>query len=117
MTRQRPRVDLLQGTLDVLILRTLSAGPTHGHDIAKSIRRRSEDVLNVEAGSLYPALHRLEARGWVEASWAVSDRGKRARYYRLTPAGRKHLVGEESKWETFSRAMRLVLKAAAQEGE
>lgn len=117
MARPRSRVDLLQGTLDVLILRTLSAGPTHGHDIAKSIRRRSEDVLNVEAGSLYPALHRLEARGWVEASWALSDKGKRARYYRLTPAGRRHLAGEESKWETFSRAMRLVLNAAAQEGE
>jgi PadR family transcriptional regulator PadR len=117
--RERPgeRLEFLQGTLDLLILRTLQAGPTHGHDIAKCIRRRSEDVLQVETGSLYPALHRLEARGWVAASWGLSEKGKRARYYRLTAAGRKQLVGEESKWEAFSRAMRLVLQPSPREGE
>jgi transcriptional regulator len=117
--RERPadRLEFLQGTLDLLILRTLQAGPTHGHDIAKSIRRRSEDALQVETGSLYPALHRLEARGWVTASWDLSEKGKRARYYRLTAAGRKQLVGEESKWEAFSRAMRLVLRPEPREGK
>ena len=113
--RPGSRLDFLQGTLDVLILRTLTAGPTHGHDIAKSIRRRSEDVLHVETGSLYPALHRLEARGWIAATWRLSEKGKRARYYRLTTVGRKHLVGEETKWDKFCRAMKLVLKVAAQE--
>ena len=115
--RGRPgqRLEFLQGTLDLLILRTLQAGPTHGHDIAKSIRRRSEDALQVETGSLYPALHRLEARGWVVASWDLSEKGKRARYYRLTAAGRKQLVGEGSKWDAFSRAMRLVLRPAPRE--
>lgn len=103
------RIELLQGTLDVLILRTLSAGPAHGHAIAKSIRRRSEDVLQVETGSLYPALHRLEAQGWIAASWELSEKGKRARYYRLTPRGRKQLAAEESKWNVFSRAMGLIL--------
>src|SRR3954451_19712819 len=97
--RPASRLDFLQGTLDLLILRTLSAGPTHGHDIAKSIRRRSEEVLQVETGSLYPALHRLEARGLVAATWDVSEKGKRARYYKLTTAGKKFLVGAESKWE------------------
>jgi transcriptional regulator len=113
--RPESRLDFLQGTLDLLILRTLGAGPAHGHDIAKSIRRRSEEVLHVETGSLYPALHRLEARGFVAASWDLSDKGKRARYYRLTAAGRKFLIGAEARWETFARAMRLVLKAAAEE--
>ena len=117
MTRPTPKVDFLQGTLELLILRTLATGQAHGHDIAKSIRLRSEDVLTVETGSLYPALYRLEARGWVEASWAQSDKGKRARYYRLTRSGRKHLHGEESRWEAFSRAMRLVLRARAQEDQ
>src|SRR5437763_15495307 len=96
--RPGSRLDFLQGTLDLLILRTLAAGPTHGHDIAKSIRRRSEEILHVETGSLYPALHRLEARGLVAASWALSEKGQRARYYKLTAAGRKSLAGAESKW-------------------
>jgi len=108
----RTQVDLLRGTLDLLILRTLVAGPTHGHAIAKHIQRTSEDILQVETGSLYPALHRLEARGWVEAEWELSDKGKRARVYRLTREGRKQLVAEQSKWETFSRAMRLVVNPA-----
>src|SRR6476619_8259232 len=98
------RVELLQGTLDLLILRTLMAGPTHGHAIAKHIQRTSEDLLQVETGSLYPALHRLEAKGWVAASWKLSDKGKRARFYRLTPRGRKQLISEQSRWEAFARA-------------
>ena len=109
------RVEFLQGTLDVLILRTLLAGPTHGHAIAKHIQRTSEDLLQVETGSLYPALHRLEAKGWVAASWELSNKGKRARYYRLTPLGRKQLAAEQSKWEAFSRAMGLILKPLDQE--
>lgn len=109
---KQSRIELLQGTLDVLILRTLAAGPAHGHAIAKHIRRTSEDVLRVETGSLYPALHRLEARGLVAASWQQSERGKRAKYYRLKPAGRKQLAFEHSKWEQFSRAMGLVLNPA-----
>src|SRR6266851_7321936 len=92
------RLDLLQGTLDLLILRTLMAGPSHGHAIAKHIQRTSEDLLQVETGSLYPALHRLEAKGWIGASWDLSDRGKRAKYYRLTARGRRQLATEQSKW-------------------
>jgi transcriptional regulator len=107
-------VELLQGTLDLLILRTLLFGPTHGHAIAKHIRQASEELLQVETGSLYPALHRLEAKGWIAASWEKSEKGKRAKYYRLTPQGRKHLSAERTRWETFSRAMGLVLKPAGQ---
>src|SRR5581483_9732054 len=92
------RLELLQGTLEVLILRTLSRAAKHGHAIAKHIQRTSEDLLQVETGSLYPALHRLEAKGWIAPSWELSDKGKRARYYRLTPRGRKQLVAEQSKW-------------------
>ena len=110
-------VELLRGTLDLLILRTLLAGPAHGHAIAKHIQRTSEDLLQVETGSLYPALHRLEARGWIAASWELSVKGKRARFYRLTQKGRKQLSAEQSKWETFSHAMQLVVNPAAQEGQ
>jgi PadR family transcriptional regulator PadR len=110
--RDRSRVDLLQGTLDLLILRTLLFGPAHGHAIARHIRQTSEELLRIETGSLYPALHRLEGRGWIAASWELSDKGKRAKYYRLTTAGRKQLSAERTKWETFARAMGLVLKPA-----
>ena len=109
------RVELLQGTLDLLILRTLLPGKAHGHAIAKHIQRTSEDLLKVETGSLYPALHRLEARGWVAAAWELADSGKRAKYYRLTAQGRKQLQAEQTKWETFARAMGLILQPLNQE--
>jgi len=113
MTRKGPsRVDLLQGTLELLLLRTLAAGPRHGHAIAKHIQRTSEELLQVETGSLYPALHRLEAKGWISAEWALSDKGKRARYYRLTVLGRRQLESEQSKWHAFARAIGLILNPA-----
>src|SRR5690242_21243423 len=110
-------VELLRGTLDLLILRTLLAGPNHGHAIAKHIQRTSEDLLQVETGSLYPALHRLEAKGWIAASWELSDKGKRARFYRLTRSGRKQLVAEQSKWRAFSRAMGLILNPVEEDAQ
>src|SRR6516165_4829893 len=110
--RPPSRIEFLQGTLDVLILRTLLPGPQHGHAIAKHIQRTSEDLLQVETGSLYPALHRLEAKGWISAEWALSEKGKRARYYRLTALGRRELEAEQSKWQALSRAIGLILKPA-----
>ena len=112
--RASSRVDILQGTLDLLILRTLMTGSSHGHAIAKHIQRTSEELLQIETGSLYPALHRLEAKGWIAASWDLSDKGKRARYYRLRASGRKQLASEQSKWEAFSRAIGLILKPVEQ---
>lgn len=112
MTRTATRIELLQGTLDLLILRTLVFGPSHGHAVAKQIRSVSEDVLQVETGSLYPALHRLEAQGWISSEWQISEKGKRAKYYRLTRSGRKQLVDEQSKWKLLTVAMARVLRAA-----
>jgi transcriptional regulator len=108
-------MDLLRGTLDLMILRTLLPGPSHGHAIAKHIQRTTDDLLQVETGSLYPALYRLEASGWVAAAWEKSDKGKRARYYRITAKGRKQLAAEHSNWEQFVRAMGVLLKSADEE--
>ena len=109
------RIELLYGTLDLLILRTLLYGPSHGHAIAKHIQRVSENALQIETGSLYPALHKLEGRGWIAAEWKKSDKGKRARYYRLTPTGRERLTAQQSRWEQLSVAMARVLRPAEQE--
>src|ERR1041385_3984719 len=118
MAHDKPaQMDILRGTLDLLILRTLLPGPSHGHAIAKHIQRTSEELLQVETGSLYPALHRLEAKGWITASWELSEKGKRARYYRLTASGRKQLATERSKWEAFSRAVGLILNPVDQEAQ
>ena len=103
---------MLQGTLDVLVLQTLVAGPAHGHTIAHVIGHRSEDVLQVEHGSLYPALHRLEDRGWIASFWGTSENNRKARYYRLTPAGRKQLEVETSRWDRVVRAVNRVLRPA-----
>lgn len=112
MPKETPeRVDLLQGTLDMLILRTLLFGPAHGHQIAKHIQRTTDDVLQVEHGSLYPALHRLERKGWVAAKWeaAGKDLKREFKYYRLTPAGRKQLAAEESRWKQLAGAIARVM--------
>ena len=106
------RLALLQGTLDLLILRTLQLGPAHGHAIAKAIERSSEDVLLVEEGSLYPALHRLIKRGWISFEEGTSENNRKAKFYRLTAKGRKQLALETSKWEKLVRAMASVLRPA-----
>ncbi|HEU4630286.1 MAG TPA: PadR family transcriptional regulator [Gemmatimonadaceae bacterium] len=106
-------VELLQGTLDVLILKTLSWGPRHGYAIARWIEQVTDDVLRVEEGSLYPALHRMEKRGWIAAEWGLSENNRRAKYYRLTTQGRAQLRAELSAWETFAGAMRKALAADA----
>lgn len=111
MKQSSDRVELLQGTLDMLILRTLLFGPAHGHQIAKHIQRTSEDVLQVEHGSLYPALHRLERRGWIASKWepAGKDLKREFKYYRLTAAGKKQLAAEESKWKQLAGAIARVM--------
>jgi PadR family transcriptional regulator PadR len=108
---QPGRTSLLQGTLDMLILRTLDHGPAHGHDISRFISQATRNVLQVEHGSLYPALHRLEARGWIAAKWERHHERKREfKYYRLTPAGRRHLVAEHSRWRTLVEAIASVMQ-------
>ena len=106
------RLDLLQGTLDLLILRTLNKGPLHGWDIAERIEQVSEEVLEVNQGSLYPALHRLEHQGWIRAEWGVSEQGRRARFYELTSAGRRQLQTESEDWARLSAAVNRILKMA-----
>ena len=110
------RLELLQGTLDMLILRTLRWGPQHGHGIGQAIRVQSDDLLKVETGSLYPALHRLEKRGWLKSEWGVSQANQRAKFYRLTPEGRKQLVREESRWAQLVNAIGRVMKPAVAPG-
>jgi transcriptional regulator len=107
------RMELLQGTLDMLILRTLLLGPAHGHEIAKHIQRTTDDLLQVEHGSLYPALHRLERQGWVISRWEVAkDRNRHFKYYRLTPTGRKQLAREESNWKQLVAAISRLMAPA-----
>ena len=108
----REKTDLLQGTLDLLVLKTLQAGPTHGWDISQRIQQLSEDVLQVNQGSLYPALHRLEDRGLIASEWGASENNRRAKFYSLTAAGRKQLQEETETWQRFSRAITLVLQSS-----
>jgi PadR family transcriptional regulator, regulatory protein PadR len=116
MTDRRSRGDLLQGTLDMLILQTLRWGPAHGYSISQAIRAASNDVFRVETGSLYPALHRLEKRRLVRAEWKTSENKQRAKYYRLTPAGRRHLTREHSRWKQLVDAVQALMRARRQEG-
>jgi transcriptional regulator len=113
--KQRDSQDLLQGTLDMLILRTLLFGPMHGHAIATSIEKTSEDVLKIDHGSLYPALNRLLLRGWISSAWGVSKNNRRAKFYRLTAVGRKHLNAETSKWERLVRAITRIVQYSPEE--
>jgi PadR family transcriptional regulator, regulatory protein PadR len=114
-SRESPlKGEMLQGTLDMLILQTLVLGPSHGHTIAHAIEHRSEEVLQIEHGSLYPALHRLEDRGWIASFWGTSDNNRRARYYRLTAAGRKQLIEQTTRWEQLVRAIGRILKPASE---
>src|SRR5438477_13153125 len=112
---EQSRIELLQGTLDLLILRTLLLGPTHGHAIAKAIERNSEEVLQVEQGSLYPALHRLIKRGWISAEAGTSENNRRAKYYRLTAKGRRQLDLETTRWDKLARAIGCILRPAGRE--
>ena len=106
------RLDLLQGTLDMLILRTLQWGPQHGHGIGQAIRARSDELLKVETGSLYPALHRLEKRGWLKSDWDVSEANQRAKYYRLTAAGKAQLRREQDRWSQMVNAIGRIMNPA-----
>jgi PadR family transcriptional regulator, regulatory protein PadR len=116
--KNEPEAEMLKGTLDMMVLRTLVTGDAHGHTIAKVIERTSEDVLEVEQGSLYPALHRLEDRGWVSSYWGASENNRKAKFYRLTAAGKKQLVRETNQWKQMARAIGLVMgETSLAEGE
>ena len=108
----KSNADVLQGTLDLLVLKTLARGPMHGYGIAVHIQQVSDEVLRVEEGSLYPALHRIEQAGWISSEWGVSDNNRRAKYYRLTAAGRKQLAREQENWDQLTRAVAKVLRFA-----
>src|SRR5580700_6003330 len=113
MTKREPyrnQIELVQGTLDMLILRTLQWGPQHGHGIGQAIRLRSEDALQIEHGSLYPALHRLERQGWLASEWKASEANRRAKYYKLTPSGKRQLVKEQSRWATVVKTVARVMR-------
>jgi transcriptional regulator len=114
MSKERPRGELVQGTLDMLVLRTLLLGPAHGHTIANAIERTSDEVLQVEHGSLYPALYRLENKGLIAAFWGTSENNRKAKYYRLTPAGRKHLIEERTRWDAMVEAVARVMGPATE---
>ena len=111
----QPSVELLQGTLDMLILQTLVFGPRHGHAVAHTIEQTSRDVLRIDHGSLYPALQRLERRGWIASAWGTSENNRRAKFYRLTPAGRKQLVAEASKWDRLTEAIARIMRPDREE--
>ncbi|MBV9302370.1 MAG: PadR family transcriptional regulator [Acidobacteriaceae bacterium] len=114
--RYQNRIELLQGTLDMLILQTLQWGPQHGYGIGNVIRAHSGDLLHVETGSLYPALHRLEKQGWLKSEWRLTDTNQRAKYYRLTPAGKRQLASERSRWSQMVEAITGVLNPASEVG-
>lgn len=109
----KSRADLLQGSLDLLILKALTLSPLHGWGVSKRIRQMSRDAFEVNQGSLYPALHRLQDRGYIRAEWKISDEGRRAKYYRLTPLGRKQFADEQARWDAFSTAVAHTLKATS----
>jgi PadR family transcriptional regulator PadR len=111
------RIELLQGTLDLLVLQTLVWGPQHGYGISQAIRNKSSEALRVDRGSLYPALHRLEREQWIVAEWRISENGQRAKYYRLTPLGKKKLSSERSRWARLTEAIAGVLSPTSEEGE
>jgi len=112
MLRRKKKADALQGTLDLLVLKTLSRSPEHGYGIASHIQQVSNDILRVEEGSLYPALHRMEQAGWIAAEWQVTENNRRARLYRLTTVGRKHLEQEAERWDLLTKAVGKVLRFA-----
>lgn len=114
---EKERIEFLQGTLDMLVLRTLLLGPAHGHTIAHAIERNSDDILQVEQGSLYPALHRLIKRGWIQAEEGVSENNRRAKFYRLTAKGRTQLAIEHTRWEKFAGAIARIMRPAEQEAD
>ena len=115
-TKYENRIELVQGTLDMLVLRTLQWGPQHGYAIGQTIRAQSSDVLQVEAGSLYPALQRLAKKGWVTAKWGQTEANQRAKFYRLTPEGKKQLIREESRWAELVNAIGRIMRPAADPG-